>query len=255
MEKNKGLEIPFWQNEWFYINFSNLGIKIYSNKLPDNNFYSTFYEKLFEKYKNFEDLPLEWKSDKELTAIQISKEIPTNAHIFSFGCGTGYIEKIISEKREDIKLVAFDYSKIASKWIINDLEKVTYTENLDQSHKFDVIYICQVLYALSTQDCINILTKLKKILKDNGKIVIVNSSCTPSENGNPVNQPNIFYEKIKLFLKPHYMLLKNLISKKKFQFWGWERDNKEIKNILLNANLKIHKTYPFANQSFIIAGK
>ncbi len=258
MKKSKGKEIPFWQSEWLDISFKDLNVKVSSQKIASSNFYSAFYSILFEKYKNYNELPLDWKKNKELTAEQISKEIPTNAEVLSYGCGTGYIENLKTISRKDIKLRAFDFSETVSKWINSNSKTVEIINQLESLQKFDVIYVCQVLYALASQDCKIILTELNKCLKEKGKIVIINSSYILAENGYQVAKSTFLKNllvKIKNILRPSFMILKNLMYKNKFQFWGWERDNAKINSFLQEANFNTIKTYSHAKQSFITAIK
>ena len=131
MKKSEGKEMPFWQSEWLDISFKDLNVKVYSQKTASDNFYSAFYIKLFQKYRNYSELPSDWKKNKELTAKQISDEIPINSEVLSYGCGTGYIESLLSNSREDIKLKVFDFSEKASMWIKSSLKKVTIINQLE----------------------------------------------------------------------------------------------------------------------------
>jgi len=251
---HNGIEKVFYQNEWLNIYFYELGIELSTENLPTNNFYNQFYKKLFEKYDNVECLPKFWLKGKRDTASNILKEINNNQQILSYGCGIGYVEKTIIELNPNLDLYALDFADNASNWIKTNFSKITYTNKLLISQKFDLIYLCQVLYALSYFDCIELIKQLSNHLKPNGKILLINHSIIPQENGEKVSNHTL-KNYIKNIMRPFYKKYFQTSKKYKVQFWGWERDNKKYFEMAIEANMNISKSWIAAKQSFIMLSK
>lgn len=154
---------------------------MFTNKQASLDFYRSFYTKLFSTYKDFKSLPPDWLSNKTATAEAIGKEASQNTSVFSYGCGIGFVEKQLLGFRPDLSVAAFDFAETAGKWI-KQLHNITYTQGIQDQAKYDVIYLCQVLYALSFSDCVDLLKSLSKHLKINGKLILINTSITDEEN-------------------------------------------------------------------------
>ena len=249
-----GIEKTFTQIEWQNIYFDTLNVELNTNKLPTNNFYNKFYEELFRKYKNFESLPKNWLLAKQDTAINISKEVIDNQAVLSYGCGIGYVEKVLAEINPTLEVFTFDFSDDASKWIKNKFTEVTHQTNLEANKKFDLIYLCQVLYALSYSDCVELIKKLSTHLKPNGKILLINTSITPLENGH-IDPTQTLKTYLKNIIRPIYRTIFPISKNHKEQFWGWQRDNNKFCEMAIEANMNIHKCYSASKQSFILLAK
>ncbi len=249
---NDGVEKAFVEIEWQNIYFDKLNIELSSNKLPTSNFYDKFYKELFKKYQNFESLPKNWLTIKEDTARSISELIYNNQKILSYGCGIGYIEKILITLNPTLKVFAYDFADYVYKWLDTSLlNKITYKRNLDVDEKFDFIYLCQVLYALSYTDCVKLIKRLSNHLNYNGKILLINTSIIPSENG---EIRTMQYQKsyLKNIILQFYRKIFQASKKHKEQLWGWNRDNKKYLEISTSANMKVCKCYSASKQSFIL---
>jgi SAM-dependent methyltransferase len=253
-----GIERGFSEVEWLSIYFDELDVELSSENLPTNNFYNQFYKKLLEKYNNFESLPKIWLQEKKITAENILKEINNNQKILSYGCGIGYIEKTLIELNPTLDLFALDFADNASHWIKTNFSEITFLNKLYIGQKFDLIYLCQLLYALSYSDCIELIKQLSHHLKPNGKILLINHSIIPCENGETETK-HILKSYIKSIIRPFYKkyfqpLKKHKEKKHKEQFWGWQRDNKRYFEMAIEANMNISK-YSAAKQSFIMLSK
>jgi SAM-dependent methyltransferase len=255
-DKNEGsIEKPFWQAEWHNIKFKNLDITLSADKLASSDFYSSFYTKLFSTYKNAESLPPDWLINKTATAEAIEKEIGQNAAVLSYGCGLGFVEKQLARFRPDLSITAFDFAETAARWIKRDLYNITYTRTVQDGDKYEVIYLCQVLYALSFSDSVDLLKSLSKHLKNNGKLILINTSITDEENREVKLQKSV-KQKLSTQLKALIRTIYRFIfPTKKIQFWGWERNNDRYIEIATAAGLKQINIYSKANQAFIILGK
>jgi hypothetical protein len=76
----------FTQNEWLGINFSELPVELYSDKLPSAEFYSLFYRELDKKYIDLSQFPIEWLKIKLNQSTQ--KGISSSSSIGAGGGGT-----------------------------------------------------------------------------------------------------------------------------------------------------------------------
>jgi len=253
--KNCCVEYPVYEKEWLGISFDKLSVKPSFYDLATSEFYDAFYEKFLDKYSGFMDLPGDWLAAKRITAEYISGLLPDGAKVLSYGCGSGYVESLIASNRSDLRLTAFDFAEVASKFIEND-SSVNIIKELDPKYKFNVIYINHVLYAIDFQGCIEFLSKIRNdFLEDGGTLIIVNHSNIPYENGIKLN----FYGKLKLIvksiLKPYYKKAKFFISKRGFQFWGWERNNACYLEILRKSNFDFMEVKGFNQHSYLIVKK
>ena len=255
-DKNKGsIEKPFWQAEWNNIKFKDLDIILFADKLPSSDFYSSFYTKLFSTYKNAYSLPPDWVSNKTATAEAIEQEISQNACVLSYGCGFGFVEKELARFRPDLSITAFDFAETAGRWIKRDSYNITFTQTVKDDDKYEVIYLCQVLYALSFSDSVDLLKSLSKQLKINGKLILINTSITDEENREENSKKSVkqkLVTQLKALIRPIYRFI---FPTKKIQLWGWQRNNDRYIEIATAAGLKQINIYSKANQAFIILGK
>ena len=214
-----GIEKGYCEIEWQNIYFDELEIELSTKNLPTNNFYNRFYKRLFEKYNNIESLPKIWLKNKRDTAKNILKEINNNQQVLSYGCGIGYVEKTLIELNASLDLYAFDFADNANHWIKTNFSKITYINKLPINHKFDLIYLCQLLYALSYSDCIELIKELSNHLKPSGKILLIHTSIIPHENGEKVSNHTL-KNYIKNIMRPFYKKYFQTSKKHREQFWG-----------------------------------
>ena len=81
----------FYQKEWHGIQFSDI-TTVSSAKLADSDFYNAFYETLFIKYSNYEELDFSWRQNKKEIAEWISNQVTPGFKVLSVGCGLGFME-------------------------------------------------------------------------------------------------------------------------------------------------------------------
>ena len=93
---------PFWQSEWQNIEFNSLDVPLKLFSRPSSKFYAAFYSELFRKYRSYDELPLEWRKVKRNTAKVISGIISNTTSVLSVGCGLGFIEKELIEKKPNL---------------------------------------------------------------------------------------------------------------------------------------------------------
>ncbi len=252
----KCIEKKFFQTEWQGVGFDNLHVKLSKSEMPTREFYDKFYINFFNKYKRYSDLPDSWLSVKKNTAISIYNTFSGKKEILSFGCGIGFVESVIADLQEDLLIDAFDFSEISSKWIKHS-SKVKCINNLSEDKKYDIIYLCQVFYAIPGDECVNILKSLSTKLKAGGLIVLIDTSIIPSENGS--NKMLDFIYKMKNtfdFIFTDSIIFKNIFDfGKKKQLWGWQRSNYKTSEFVSKAGLNLYKQFPSDNQSFTLITK
>jgi SAM-dependent methyltransferase len=117
-----------------------------------------------------------------------------NKTVLDIGCGTGWLTKIIADKAK--KVLGIDISKgmIQRARKESVCKNVNYSvmnaENIDSlNEKFDIIVSSLTLHAISPiNNLINVLTKAKNLLRDDGKLIIlVPHPCFAHLNSRPYN--------------------------------------------------------------------
>jgi hypothetical protein len=229
---------PFWQSEWQNIQFSTLNVPLTIFKRPSLIFYDAFYKEMFVKYKNFEELPFQWKKNKGDTAKAINDIVRGVSSVLSIGCGLGFVEKSLIEIDPTLKIDAFDFSDIAKKWL-KDIKGINCLTKLESANKYEFIYCTQLLYALSDKKIKELAGFVLQHLGEDGKFLTVDTSLNPSENSSkPIDTRRKLMGLIKNYLSPFYYLL----FKRGFaQFFGWQRDNYEIIKLFESNGLKLNK--------------
>jgi len=110
-----------FQKDWFGINFSEIGIELSKKEIAGIEFYSSFYQAFFKKFKNYDELPEEWRSLKDEIVNHLNGQLNLGDRILSIGCGTGYIESQLKNKNNQIEIVGIEPGKDLLKWCNNDI--------------------------------------------------------------------------------------------------------------------------------------
>ena len=104
----------FYQESWQGIPFTSFShISFYH--LAEPKFYAVFYEELFRRYKNWDDLPSVWRDNKRTDAkwligqlraklAQESGQRTGPVRVLSIGSGVGYMERILLEEMPELEL-------------------------------------------------------------------------------------------------------------------------------------------------------
>ena len=245
------MKIKQYEYKWHNINFNELDTKLSLFSLADLDFYNKFYKQFFLRYDNFDDLSENWKTQKNKIAEVIEKMLPKNSSVLSYGCGIGIIEKFIVEKRNDLSLDCFDFSDVASKWLKRDLSHIYFTAEHKGLKKYDNIFMVQLLYAMDDSEAIKLLKKIKYFLKENGRVIICNTSLKMSENDKNIKSSITegLIDFFKNLLRPTFYFL---FKKNTIQFWGFKRDKKSYEIILKKAGFINDKSFDDAKQLFQI---
>lgn len=249
-------EIFFRQTEWNTIKFSELGVKLTPNKVAGSPFYQAFYAKFKEKFKSYADLPANWVEGKSQTAIELSKILSTKESILSYGAGPGYIEHVLQTEYGFKRLILTDYSPAFQE--INPSAKFNYVpltslfEELKDG-QLDSIFLVQVLYSLSKRDAINLLSELRRLVKDGGQIILADTSAVEHENTGVEKPGRALSENFLTKALSLPRAVKRYLWSNGLQGWGWQRDNATIAKIIEKAGWTLQSQLPRANQSFTIA--
>ena len=243
-------EKNMYEHEWHGIKFSELGTNLNYNVLPDARFYQKFYKELFLRYQTFDDLNKDWIIRKEKTAKTISDFITYPQNIFSYGCGIGYIEYLLAKFNKDSNIDGFDFSLNFKHFLNSEI----YLSNLNisselslfLSKKYNLIYLCQVMYSLKENKCIELLSTLLKILNKDGTLIIIHY---------PYKKNFIRYIKSKISNNMPKSIFdffgKDYIQKTKKQFWGYERTDSFYIKIANKLSLKLKNKFHIDGQSFL----
>lgn len=228
----------FYQESWQGIPFTSFA-HISFFRLADSKFYSTFYETLFRRYKNWNDLPAIWRKNKAndakwLTAqiIQLEKSNrDTPFRVLSIGSGVGFMEKTLLEECPDIELHVNEPSTVGMRWLREMLpaDRIYIgmpSVCIPSDITFDLIYLSAVDYGIPSHDLSNLLEFLKAQLASGGEIICISASLLEEDSfiGGLVNAMKIIIRGIL-----HYLGIRRQ------QFWGWRRTRQEYNRLFEKA--------------------
>ena len=235
--------------------------------LPTSGSYTAFNARLADRYGTYENLPKDWCKTKTSTSRTLATLIDSGSTVLSLGCGIGFVEYDLALFRPDLHIFCSDFADPSGPWAVATLDNVkpgwTLSQGVEsgngESHKFDVIYLCQVLYALPSEEAITLLAKLATYLTDGGLLILVNSSVVPEENGQEQElRRAVGLRHLSQFLAKAVRGLRRLVFARTTtvyqpQFWGWQRDNWRYQEIVTEAGLKSVDVFPASGQSFLVA--
>jgi ubiquinone/menaquinone biosynthesis C-methylase UbiE len=149
------------------------------------------YEQIKSHWDSLSDITESYKASwddfymlqKEIT--EICKYIQGNEEICDIGCNNGYCDLKLLALFKGIKIVGLDYSEKLISQAQDGLEKSDFNTRAEfrvgnildpqsfPDKKFDIILIKRVLINLNNEnDQIQALINVKKLLKENGKIIL-----------------------------------------------------------------------------------
>tara|TARA_B100000963_G_scaffold359942_1_gene388864 strand:+ start:807 stop:1562 length:756 start_codon:yes stop_codon:yes gene_type:complete len=217
------MKTKLYEKIWHNISFDQLNKKLSLFKKPDQEFYNEFYKKFFIKFKNYNDIDNLWKIKKKEVAEILNKKIEKNSSVLSYGCGIGYVESILEDRRKDIVLDCFDFSNLIEEWFKNNNKNINFISSKNSFRNYDYIYMVELLYAYEDKEIYEFLLEIKNLLNNNGEIIIINNIDETINNKSffiKKLKKNLIIKKILNVIRPFYYFL---LRKKNIQFWGFQR--------------------------------
>ncbi len=214
----------FYQTEWHGIPFTSFA-SISSKKLPNESFYSLFYEAFFKKYNNINEIDPSW-IDLKMQAMDFIKrhsKFKKESKILSIGCGLGIIEKPLIKEGYS-KLEITEVSKKPLQWLLPyispDKVHIGFFPNcLSSNQLYDFIYLAGIEYFFNQDQLIIFLKDVANKLAPGGTCLMISWSCK-------VATP---FQSIIINLKD---IVKHILDKMHIgegrQFWGYMRKCKEF---------------------------
>lgn len=230
----------FYQESWQGIPFTSFS-HISFFHLAEPRFYAIFYEELFRRYQNWNDLPEPWRINKAKDASWLAGQIRETAkqmpertgplRVLSIGSGVGYMEKKLLEEMPDLELHVNEPSTVGMKW----LRKLIPSDRiyigippacLPSDISWDVIYLSAVDYGIPSREFGRLLEELHSQLASGGRLICISASLLEEDSfiGSLVN---ILKNVIRGFL--------HFAGVRRQQFWGWRRTINEYRRFFEKA--------------------
>lgn len=221
-----------YQRNWLGIEFKDFSI-LSKKIIAGPNFYNEFYTQLFQKYRDYESLPMEWQLGKRAIADWLLARINADDRILSVGCGLGYIEQCIWRGSDGrLRLHVWELAAKSLVWLKNVLpsNNVHVCNHLSQLGKFEIIYLSAVDYALDDSALVSLISSARRSLNFGGRIIIISGSFVDDSKISAV-----IYR-----FKHIFRLLMSSIGFYQFelgQFWGYSRTKSDYIKIMQCAGL------------------
>lgn len=230
----------FYQESWQGIPFTAFS-HISFFHLAEPKFYATFYEELFRRYKDFDDLPSLWRVNKRKDALWLAARLRERLalrgeeagplRVLSIGSGVGYMEKILLEEVPEMELHVNEPSTVSMKWLRRHVPPERIYIGLPplclpSDVHYDMIYLSTVDYGIPTRELVHLLGQLRVQLVPDGELICLSASLLEEDSriGGFVNAVKIFIRGIL-----HYLGIRRQ------QFWGWRRTKDEYQALFKSA--------------------
>jgi hypothetical protein len=218
-----------YQTEWQGIKFADFA-KLSKTDLPGAEFYDAFYSELFRRYAGFEELDVNWRRNKGELADWIAMRAPAGSRVLSVGCGIGYMENRIHQKHgRDIELHVQDFASNALNWLRQTLpDERIHLAGGGVTGLFDLIYLSAVDYALQKDEMVKLLSDQQNYLCKDGTLIMLSASFL-EESSSVIQQTKLWGKDI---VK---QLLEVCGLYHRGQFWGWQRNQSEYRELMASA--------------------
>ena len=230
----------FYQESWQGIPFTAISHLSFFH-LAESKFYSVFYEELFRRYANWDDLPSSWRQNKrhnarwlmarmeKLESREEGQDRPLR--VLSIGSGVGYMEHVLLTEKADLELHVNEPSTVGMKWLRQHLaaERIYIglpPVCLPSDVKYDMIYLSAVDYGIPQRELRFLLSELRAQLLPGGELVCLSASLLEEDSlvGGFVNAIKIGIRAVLHFL-----------GVRRQQFWGWRRTRAEYRQLFRQA--------------------
>jgi hypothetical protein len=229
----------FYQESWQGIPFTAFS-HISFFHLAEPRFYAIFYEELFRRYKNWDDLPSVWRTNKNKDAKWLADRLRARvdrvdkaapARVLSIGSGVGYMEKVLLDEMPDLNLHVNEPSTVGMKWLRCHIP----TERiyiglppvcLPPDVRYDMIYLSAVDYGIPTGEMEHLLGELRAQLVPGGELVCLSASLLEEDSA-----IGILVNNLKIIIRGAL----HCLGIRRQQFWGWRRTREEYHRLFLHG--------------------
>jgi SAM-dependent methyltransferase len=226
----------FYQESWQGIPFTAFS-NISFFHLAEPRFYAVFYEELFRRYKDWDDLPPVWRANKSKDSKWLADRLRTRKgktgplRVLSIGSGVGYMEKVLLDEMPELELHVNEPSTVGMKWLRRRIpaERIYIglpPACLPPDVHYDMIYLSAVDYGIHTSEMARLLGRLRTQLAPGGEIVCLSASLLEEDSfiGSLVNTLKIIIRGVL-----------HCVGIRRQQFWGWRRTREEYHRLFLQA--------------------
>lgn len=101
------------------------------------------------------------------------EQLPKNAYILDFGCGSGRDSKYFIDKGYTVKAIdgSIEMCKLASNYLNQNVECMKF-EDLNEQKVYDGIWMCTSIVHVELENLLSVLNKIINALKDEGILYI-----------------------------------------------------------------------------------
>jgi len=213
-----------YQTAWLGINFRK-SFALDSNKIADEDFYDKFYRELFRRYSTYDEFPANWRRNKTAVADFILSETNPQDRLLSIGCGSGYVEVLLSEAYRDITAIepSHEATRLLARYPAVKLISGFFPGCLQSAERpaYDVACLNAVDYCLAEDGLAALLRQIYDYPVD--KLILISVS---SYNKYALGRG------FKDFVKE---LLRLLHLYHPGQFWGYRRTRQELTRAVREA--------------------
>lgn len=229
-----------YQNAWLGIDFRKL-FALDSKKIADAHFYDKFYRELFRRYSTYDEFPADWRRNKTAVADFILSETNPQDRLLSIGCGSGYVEFLLSEAHRDVTAIepSHEATRLLARYPVYPAVKLIsgFFPGCLQSEErsaYDVAYLNAVDYCLAEDGLTALLRQIYDYPVD--ELILISVSIY-----NKYALGRCFKDYMK-------ELLRFLHVYHPGQFWGYRRTREELTRAVSEAG------YPDVKCGFICEG-
>jgi SAM-dependent methyltransferase len=238
-----------YQNEWFGIKFTDLGVDLKIDKVADVKFYQNFYKEFFSKYQSYSDLPKEWRTLKDEIVTHIDELVnKKDKKILSIGCGTGYVENQLCDIRGNMEIIAIEPSVDMTRWInkkVTVLQGVfpsALSENYT-SDQFDLVFASSIDYVFDDPSYTDFL---KSVVLFGTHEFLLTEIFVPETS---------YISYFKTFIKFLLVSAKLRVTDQSVQLWGYLRTIEEHINFLKKAGFSEFDTGRYNHGAYWIIAR
>jgi hypothetical protein len=224
-----------YQNEWLGIAFRRFA-RLSSDVLATTDFYASFYNECFKRYKDWDEMPLHWREEKARIAAFLLDQPESNRKILSVGCGIGAVEHFLRLCRPQIDLYIHEVAPTA--WVFvgrefpNERRCVgRIPACLPQGVRFDLVYLSAVDYCMDDNELRMLLSAIRPFLEDKGRLMLLSASFEIT----PHSPRDHIVSQLRRLKEGGLAALDFVGLRQRGQFWGWVRSAADYRRLMHEA--------------------